>query len=114
MLTRIGALRATLYAPALDVDGSLRIAAAVGVNGDVAAKAAALLEAGVDCLVLDTAHGHQERMLEALRAVRALDPQVPVVAGNVVSREGTRGPDRRRRGHRQGRRRARAPCARRG
>ena len=89
VLTRIGALRATLYTPALDHDGALRIAAAVGVNGDVAAKAAALLDAGVDCLVLDTAHGHQERMIEALRAVRALDPQVPVVAGNVVSREGT-------------------------
>ena len=89
VLTRIGALRATLYTPALDHDGALRIAAAVGVNGDVAAKAASLLDAGVDCLVLDTAHGHQERMIEALRAVRGLDPQVPVVAGNVVSREGT-------------------------
>jgi len=89
VLTRIGALRATLYRPALDADGGLRVAAAVGVNGDVAAKAAALLEAGVDCLVLDTAHGHQDRMLEALRAVRALDPGVPLVAGNVVSREGT-------------------------
>ena len=89
VLTRLGALRATLYQPALDPDGGLRIAAAVGVNGDVAGKAAALLEAGVDCLVLDTAHGHQERMIEALRAVRALDPRVPVVAGNVVSREGT-------------------------
>jgi IMP dehydrogenase len=89
VLTRVGALRATLYHPALDADGCLRIAAAIGVNGDVAAKAGALLEAGVDCLVVDTAHGHQERMLEALRVVRALDPRVPLVAGNVVSREGT-------------------------
>ena len=89
VLTRIGALRATLYRPALDADGGLRVAAAVGVNGDVAAKASALLDAGVDCLVLDTAHGHQDRMLDALRAVRALDPAVSVVAGNVVSREGT-------------------------
>jgi GMP reductase len=89
VLTRVGALRATLYGPALDIDGCLRIAAAIGVNGDVAAKAAALLDAGVDCLVVDTAHGHQERMLEALKAVRGLGPQVPIVAGNVVSREGT-------------------------
>ena len=74
VLTRIGALRATLYQPAVDADGSLRVAAAIGVNGDVAAKAAALVEAGVDCLVIDTAHGHQDRMLDALRAVRALDP----------------------------------------
>jgi IMP dehydrogenase len=89
VLTRIGALRTTLYHPAVDDRGGLRVAAAVGVNGDVAAKAAALIEAGVDCLVLDTAHGHQTRMTEALGAVRALDPRVPLVAGNVVSRGGT-------------------------
>ena len=90
VLTRTGALRATLYTPAVDATGGLRIAAAVGVNGDVALRAKELLEAGVDCLVVDTAHGHQGRMLEALAAVRGLDPQVPVVAGNVVSAEGTR------------------------
>lgn len=90
ILTRNGALRATLYQPAVDGSGRLLVAAAVGVNGDVAVRARALVEAGVDCLVIDTAHGHQDRMLEALRAVRALDLQVPVVAGNVVSAEGTR------------------------
>ncbi len=90
VLTRTGALRATLYQPAVDATGGLRIAAAVGVNGDVAAKASELLEAGVDCLVVDTAHGHQERMIEALRAVRGLSPAVPIVAGNVVSADGTR------------------------
>ena len=89
VLSRQGALRATLYALALDDRGRLRVAAAVGVNGDVAQKAAGLLEAGVDCLVLDTAHGHQERMVAALGAVRALSPEVQVVAGNVVSAEGT-------------------------
>jgi IMP dehydrogenase len=90
VLTRTGALRATLYNPAVDDRGGLRIAAAVGVNGDVALKAKELLEAGVDCLVVDTAHGHQDRMLDALSAVRSLDPQVPVVAGNVVDADGTR------------------------
>jgi IMP dehydrogenase len=90
VLTRLGALRATLYTPATDTDGGLRVAAAVGVNGDVAGKAKALLDAGVDCLVVDTAHGHQDRMVEALRAVRGLDPQVPVAAGNVVDADGTR------------------------
>src|SRR5699024_8105453 len=78
--TRKGAVRASMYAPALDGDGRLRIAAAVGINGDVAGKASALLEAGVDARVVDTAHGHQTKMLAALAAVRALDPQVPVVA----------------------------------
>ncbi|GAA2400083.1 GuaB1 family IMP dehydrogenase-related protein [Actinomadura vinacea] len=90
IFTRTGALRATLYTPALDTAGRLRVAAAVGVNGDVAAKAKALLEAGADLLVVDTAHGHQEKMAAALAAVRGLDPGVPVVAGNVVTAEGTR------------------------
>jgi IMP dehydrogenase len=89
VLTRLGALRATLYTPAVDATGGLRIAAAVGVSGDVADKAARLLEAGVDTLVVDTAHGHQERMIEALKAIRALDPTVPIVAGNVVDAAGT-------------------------
>jgi IMP dehydrogenase len=90
ILTRKGALRATLYTPATDADGKLRIAAAVGINGDVAGHAKALLEAGVDTLVVDTAHGHQESMISALKAVRGLDPQVPVVAGNVVAADGVR------------------------
>ena len=88
ILTRTGALRSTIYEPALDARGRLRVAAALGLNGDVAAKARRLLESGVDCLVLDTAHGHQERMLEALAAVRAVGPTVPVVAGNVVGADG--------------------------
>ncbi|MEV5988209.1 GuaB1 family IMP dehydrogenase-related protein [Streptomyces sp. NPDC052051] len=90
ILTRKGALRATLYTPATDADGRLRIAAAVGINGDVAGKAKQLLEAGVDTLVVDTAHGHQESMISAVRTVRALDPQVPIVAGNVVAAQGVR------------------------
>ncbi|MCU1657094.1 MAG: dehydrogenase family protein, partial [Pseudonocardiales bacterium] len=90
VLTRTAALRSTIYRPAVDSTGQLRIAAAVGVNGDVAGKATALLEAGVDLLVIDTAHGHQQRMLDALAAVRALSPTVPVVAGNVVSADGVR------------------------
>jgi IMP dehydrogenase len=90
VLTKTLALRSTLYAPALDRTGHLVVAAALGVNGDVKAKAADLLEAGADCLVVDTAHGHQDRMVEALQAVRALDPQVPIAAGNVVSAEGVR------------------------
>jgi len=90
ILTRTGALRATLYQPALDASGRLRIAAAVGVNGDVAGRAAKLVEAGADLVVVDTAHGHQDKMLSALRAVRELNPGVPIVAGNVVTAAGTR------------------------
>ncbi|POX43335.1 GuaB1 family IMP dehydrogenase-related protein [Streptomyces sp. Ru72] len=90
ILTRKGALRATLYTPATDGHGRLRIAAAVGINGDAVGKAKQLLDAGVDTLVIDTAHGHQESMINTLRAVRALDPQVPLVAGNIVAAEGVR------------------------
>jgi len=90
VLTRVGALRSSIYEPALDANGRLRVAAAVGINGDVKAKAAELLEAGIDVIVVDTAHGHQRKMFDALGAVRSLDPQVPVVAGNVVTAEGTR------------------------
>jgi IMP dehydrogenase len=88
IMTRTGALRATLYSPAVDAAGRLRVGAAIGVNGDVAAKAKLLLDAGADVLVVDTAHGHQEKMICALAAVRGLSPSVPVVAGNVVTPAG--------------------------
>jgi IMP dehydrogenase len=88
VLTRKGALRSSIYRPALDADGALRVGAALGVNGDVGARATALLAAGADLLVVDTAHGHQSKMVEALRAIRAVGPQVPVAAGNVVTAEG--------------------------
>ena len=88
IMTRTGALRATLYSPAVDASGRLRVGAAIGVNGDVAARAKLLLDAGADVLVVDTAHGHQEKMICALQAVRALNPVVPVVAGNVVTAAG--------------------------
>ena len=93
ILTRTGALRSTLYEPATDARGRLRIGAAIGINGDVAAKAKLLLDAGADLLVIDTAHGHQDRMIDALRAVRgamgsAAPGSPPLVAGNVVTAAG--------------------------
>jgi IMP dehydrogenase len=90
VLTRTGAIRAGIYTPAVDADGQLRIAAAVGINGDVGAKARALAEVGIDLLVIDTAHGHQVKMLDTIKAVSSLDLGLPLAAGNVVSAEGTR------------------------
>ncbi len=91
LLTRAGAVRATIYHPALDASGRLRVGAAVGMNGDPAARAADLVAAGVDVIVVDTAHGHQDRMMRAVSAVRAaLGPDVSVVAGNVVTAAGVR------------------------
>ncbi len=83
------ALRSALYQPALDAEGRLRVAVAVGINGDPAAKARALVDAGADVVVIDTAHGHQGGMLRAIEAVRgAVD--VPIVAGNVVTASAVR------------------------
>jgi IMP dehydrogenase len=90
VLTKTAALRATLYQPAVDASGRLRVAAALGVNGDVPTKVGELLDAGIDVLVVDTAHGHQQRMFDALEAVRSVSPSVPVAAGNVVSADGVR------------------------
>jgi IMP dehydrogenase len=98
VLTRKAALRSTIYQPAVDGDGKLVIGAAVGINGDVRGKAEALLAMGIDVLVVDTAHGHQQRMLEALPVVvaardahaAASGRRVAIAAGNVVSADGVR------------------------
>ncbi len=98
VMTAKSALRSTLYRPALDPSGRLLLGAAVGINGDVAGRAESLLTAGIDVLVVDTAHGHQEKMLQSLKAVRevrdrqadATGRTVPLAAGNVVAAEGVR------------------------
>ena len=89
-LTRTGALRSTIYRPAVDAHGRLRVGVAVGINGDPGEKAKALLAMGVDLLVIDTAHGHQTRMLRAIEEVRAAAGDARLVAGNVVTERGTR------------------------
>jgi IMP dehydrogenase len=89
-LSRKGALRANLYEPAVDRSGRLRVAAAVGITGDVASKARALAAAGVDVLVLDTAHGHQDSMITAIKTVAGLGLGLPIVGGNVVTSEAVR------------------------
>jgi IMP dehydrogenase len=98
LVTRTGALRTTIYSPALDAAGRLQVGAALGINGDVAGKATALLRTGVDLLVVDTAHGHQDKMLDVLPTVRqardehaaATGRRPPIVAGNVVTADGVR------------------------
>jgi IMP dehydrogenase len=90
VITRNGALRSTIYKPALDKNGKLLISAAVGVNADPAERAKQLVAMGVDLIVVDTAHGHQVRMLDAIKQVRKAVGKVKVVAGNVVTSDGTR------------------------
>jgi IMP dehydrogenase len=90
VLTRTGAIRTGLYTPATDARGRLRVGAAIGISGDAGAKARSLAEAGVDVLVIDTAHGHQVKTLEAIELVASLELGLPLAAGNVVSAAGTR------------------------
>src|SRR6476646_5121730 len=72
-----------------DDKGRLRAAAAVGVGPDSLDRAAALIEAGVDALVVDTAHGHTKGVLETVRRIKARH-NVPVVGGNIATRDGAR------------------------
>ncbi|MBB2976288.1 IMP dehydrogenase [Microbacterium endophyticum] len=87
-LSQRSALRSTLYRPAVDGNNRLIVGAAIGINGEAAQKAQALAAAGVDVLVVDTAHGHQEGMLSALRSVADLNLGIPLVAGNIVTADG--------------------------
>ncbi|HJK90063.1 MAG TPA: GuaB1 family IMP dehydrogenase-related protein [Polyangiaceae bacterium LLY-WYZ-15_(1-7)] len=90
ILGREDAVRTELLAPSRGAEGHLMVAAAVGISRDSSDRAAALVEMGVDCVVVDTAHGHQRRMLEALAEVKKrVGGRVPVVAGNVCTSAGT-------------------------
>ncbi|HEU4412762.1 MAG TPA: IMP dehydrogenase, partial [Polyangiaceae bacterium] len=70
--------------------GRLRVGAALGPSADRDERAEALVAAGVDVLVVDTAHGHSKGVLDTVRALKKRHPQVPVVAGNVATADGTR------------------------
>lgn len=89
-LSRKSALRSTIYQPNVDSDGRLKVAVAIGINTDVEAKARALAAAGVDTIVLDTAHGDQDGMRKAVATVARLDLGLPIVAGNVVTASAVR------------------------
>ena len=73
-----------------DSEGRLRVGAAVGTGGDTDERIQRLVEAGVDVIVVDTAHGHSERVLETIRRVKLLSNAVQVLAGNVATADGAR------------------------
>ena len=75
---------------ARDEKGRLLVGAAIGVTADVLDRVAALLEAGADVLCLDSAHGHSRNILECVKRIKSLYPDVQLVAGNVATAEGTR------------------------
>ncbi|HEX8500935.1 MAG TPA: IMP dehydrogenase [Pyrinomonadaceae bacterium] len=70
--------------------GRLRVAAAIGATGDFKERADELVRARVDCLVVDTAHGHSSRVVEAVREIKRRHPETQLIAGNVATAEGTR------------------------
>ena len=83
--------KATVYPnSARDEKGRLLVGAAIGVTADVLDRVAALVEAGADVLCLDSAHGHSHNILDCVRRVKALYPDVQLIAGNVATAEGTR------------------------
>lgn len=72
---------------ARDSKGRLLCGAAIGITGDVLERASALIEAQVDVLVLDSAHGHSKNIMECLKKVKAAFPNIPVIAGNIATAE---------------------------
>lgn len=67
-----------------DEQGRLRVGAAVGVDNDLFERVDALVEAGVDVITIDSAHGHSKGVIDAIKAIRARYPQLPIVGGNIV------------------------------
>ncbi len=73
-----------------DADGRLRVGAAVGVGADTDARVKALIEAGVDVIVVDTAHGHSQGVLDRVKWVKENFPQVQVIGGNIATAQAAR------------------------
>lgn len=75
---------------AKDANGRLRVAAAIGVSTDMMERVAAVVAAQVDAIVVDTAHGHSQNVLQAVRAIKTAYPNIDLIAGNVATAEATR------------------------
>ena len=73
--------------PCLDGSGRLRVAAGVGITADVLDRVTALVEAGVDAVVLDSAHGDSQGVVEALRKIKSVYPELDTVVGNIATAE---------------------------
>jgi len=75
---------------AKDERGRLRVGAAVGVGADLEKRVGILVDAGVDIIAIDTAHGHSKGVINAIARIRKAFPRLPIIAGNVVTADGTR------------------------
>ncbi len=74
----------------VDDQGRLRVAAGIGVGDDHQERLAAVVEVGVDVVVIDTAHGHSRKVLDAVGRIRSAYPDLPVIGGNVATAEGAK------------------------
>ncbi len=70
--------------------GRLRCAAAIGATGDFLERASALIESRVDAIVIDTAHGHSSRVIDAIKTVKSKFPEIELIAGNVATSDATK------------------------
>ncbi len=90
VITAKGAVRSTIYKPALNGKGEFLTAVAIGISNGADKRAEALLKMGVDIFAVDTAHGHSQRMIEALKAVRSVIGKDRIIyAGTVTTAKGT-------------------------
>jgi len=74
---------------ATDLQGRLLVGAAVGVGADLETRVELMIKAGVDVITIDTAHGHSKGVMEAIRRIKSAWPDLPVIAGNVVTADGS-------------------------
>ena len=75
---------------AKDASGRLLAGAAVGVTGDIVERVSALVDAKVDIVAIDTAHGHSKGVLDCISKIKAQFPNLPIIAGNIATAEGTK------------------------
>ncbi len=90
VMSQKGAVRSKFHKPALDAKGRLLTSATIGINQDVNVKTRAFIKMGVDVIMIDTAHGHQQKMIDAVKAARSLSKDVKIAAGTVVTAKATK------------------------
>lgn len=88
-VTKKGLVRSEISKPFTNDKGQLSVAVAIGINGDVAERVEWLRDLGVSIIVIDTAHGHQAKMIEAIKIARSTYPESTLIAGNVVTAQAT-------------------------
>ena len=89
VVTKMGLVRSKLHKPALDGNGRLMVGVAMGINEDITSRVEAFEEMGVDLILIDTANGHQKRLVEAVAEARKASKTMKISAGTVVTAAGT-------------------------